>query len=54
MITDPIKANQIIVDKEADMVAIARGFLTNPRWVWDAAKILKHDIEVPPQYARKF
>ena len=54
MITDPIKANQIIVDKEADMVAIARGFLTNPRWVWDAAKNLKHDIEVPPQYARKF
>ena len=54
MITDPIKANQILADKEADMVAIARGFLTNPRWVWDAAKILKHDIEVPPQYARKF
>ena len=54
MITDQIKANQIIVDKEADMVAMARGFLTNPRWVWDAAKILKHDIEVPPQYARRF
>ena len=54
MITDPIKANQTIMNKEADMVAMARGFLTNPRWVWDAAKILNYDIEVPPQYARRF
>ena len=54
MITDPMKANQIIMNEEADMVAMARGFLTNPRWVWDAAKILNHDIEVPPQYARRF
>ena len=54
MITDPIKANQTIINKEADMVALARGFLTNPRWVWDAAKILNYDIEVPPQYARRF
>ncbi|MDC0093163.1 NADH:flavin oxidoreductase/NADH oxidase [Alphaproteobacteria bacterium] len=54
MITDPIKANQIIMNKETDMVAMARAFLTNPRWVWDAAKILNYDIEVPPQYARRF
>jgi NADPH2 dehydrogenase len=54
MITDPIKANEIIINNDADMVAMARAFLTNPRWVWDAAKILKEDIEVPPQYARRF
>ena len=54
MISDPKKANDIITNKEADMVAMARAFLSNPRWVWDAAKILKHDIKVPPQYARKF
>ena len=53
MITDPIKANEIIKSKEADMIAMARAFLTNPRWVWDAAKALNHEIEVPPQYSRR-
>ena len=46
--------NEIIINEEADMVAMARAFLTNPRWVWDAAKTLKINIEVPPQYARRF
>ncbi len=53
MITDPIDANNIIINQDADMVAMARAFLSNPRWVWDAAKVLNHDIEVPPQYARR-
>jgi NADPH2 dehydrogenase len=53
MITDPIKANEIIINNDADMVAMARAFLTNPRWVWDAAKVLKENIDVPPQYARR-
>ena len=52
MIKDPFEANNILINKEADMVAMGRAFLSNPRWVWDAAKILNHDIEVPPQYAR--
>ena len=53
MISDPKKANDIIINKDADMVAMARAFLSNPRWVWDAAKILNHSIDVPPQYARR-
>ena len=53
MITDPIKVNNIIINQDADMVAMARAFPSNPRWVWDAAKVLNHDIEVPPQYARR-
>ena len=53
MISDPIKANDIIINKEADMVAMARAFLSNPRWVWDAAKVLNEEIEIPPQYARR-
>ena len=53
MITDPIKANEIIKSKEADMIAMARAFLSNPRWVWDAAKALNQEIEVPPQYSRR-
>ena len=48
MITDPIVANNIIVNQDADMVAMARAFLSNPRWVWDAAKILNHDIGSSP------
>ena len=54
MITDPIKANQLLLNKDADMIAMARAFLSNPRWVWDAAKILQCDLPVPPQYARRF
>ncbi len=53
MIKDPIEANNIIINQDADMVAMARAFLSNPRWVWDAAKLLNLDIEVPPQYARR-
>ena len=53
MIKDPFEANNIVINQDADMVAMARAFLSNPRWVWDAAKILNHDIEVPPQYARR-
>jgi NADPH2 dehydrogenase len=54
MITEPTKANDIIVNQDADMIAIARAFLSNPRWVWDAARTLQYDILVPPQYARRF
>ena len=53
MITDPFEANNIIIRKDADMIAMARAFLSNPRWVWDAAKVLNQYIEVPPQYARR-
>ena len=31
MITDPIDANNIIINQVADMVAMARAFLSNPR-----------------------
>ena len=53
MIKDPIRANNIIINQDADMIAMARTFLSNPRWVWDAAKVLNYNIEVLPQYARR-
>ena len=53
LITDPIDAGNIIINQDADMVAMARAFLSNPGWVWDAAKVLNYDIEVPSQYARR-
>lgn len=56
MITDPHQAQHIVANGDADMVALARGFLRNPRWVWDAADALKDespaDPFVPNQYQR--
>ena len=34
------------------MVALARGFLDDPRWVWHAAQALGVEIAYPPQYGR--
>ena len=53
MITDPIHANNIIINQDADMIAMARAFLSNSRWVRDTAKVLNYDFEVLPQYARR-
>ena len=39
MIKDPFEANNIVINKDADMVAMARAFLSNPRWVWDARPV---------------
>ncbi len=46
------QANEIIAKGDADMVALARAILDNPRWVWHAADRLGAKIEYPPQYAR--
>ena len=43
-----------IENNESDFIAMARAFLSNPRWVWDAADILGAEIETPNQYARRF
>jgi 2,4-dienoyl-CoA reductase-like NADH-dependent reductase (Old Yellow Enzyme family) len=34
------------------MVAIGRGFLDNPRWVWHAAEALGETLSYPPQYEK--
>ena len=54
LITTAEQANNIIVNGEADLVALARAMLANPRWVWDASVILQQPIEVPPQYERSY
>lgn len=51
-ITDPAQANAIIENGEADMVALARAFLADPRWAWRAADALGADVTYPPQYLR--
>jgi 2,4-dienoyl-CoA reductase-like NADH-dependent reductase (Old Yellow Enzyme family) len=52
MITDPREAERILREGDADMIALARGFIRDPRWVWDAADLLGSEAFVPPQYLR--
>jgi len=52
MIADPQQAEEIVASDKADMVALARGFLDDPRWVWHAAEKLGAKVDYPPQYAR--
>jgi 2,4-dienoyl-CoA reductase-like NADH-dependent reductase (Old Yellow Enzyme family) len=52
MITEPQQAEDIIAKGQADMVAIARGFLWNPRWPWHAAAVLGGQVNAPSQYHR--
>jgi len=52
MIADPDQAEAIIAEGKADMVAMARAFLDNPRWVWHAAERYGVTLDYPPQYAR--
>lgn len=49
MITEPHQANQIIKDGDADLVALARAMLWNPRWGWHAAAELGVQIDAPVQ-----
>ena len=52
LITEPQQAEHIVASGQADMVALARAMLWNPRWVWHAAAALGGDISPPPQYGR--
>ena len=45
-------AESVIANGEADMVALARGMLQDPRWSWHAAAKLGAEAPYPPQYAR--
>lgn len=51
-IAEPLQAETIIRTGQADMVALARGMLWDPRWVWKAALALGAELELPPPYAR--
>jgi 2,4-dienoyl-CoA reductase-like NADH-dependent reductase (Old Yellow Enzyme family) len=50
LITHPQQAEQILAAGSADMVALARAFLDDPRWGWRAADMLGAKVHFPPQY----
>lgn len=52
LITEPEQAEQIVASGQADMVALARGMLYDPRWPWHAAAKLGAQVTAPKQYWR--
>lgn len=52
MITAPRQAEDIIAGGHADLVALARAMLYDPRWPWHAAAELGATVAAPPQYWR--
>lgn len=52
MITEPRQAEAIVSSGQADMVALARGMLYDPRWAWHAAAELGAQVAYPNQYQR--
>ncbi len=52
LITDTKQAEAIVASGEADMVALARGMLYDPRWAWHAAATLGGEVHAPEQYWR--
>jgi len=52
LITEPEQAEAILAEQEADLVALARGMLYDPRWPWHAAAKLGATVHAPEQYWR--
>ncbi len=52
MITEPRQAEAIVSNGQADLVALARGMLYDPRWAWHAAAELGAEVAYPKQYQR--
>ena len=52
LITDFEQAEAIVGTGDADMVALARGILYDPRWPWHAAADLGGKVRGPVQYLR--
>jgi 2,4-dienoyl-CoA reductase-like NADH-dependent reductase (Old Yellow Enzyme family) len=52
LITEANQAEEIIASARADLVAIARAMLYDPRWPWHAAAELNAKVDGPPQYWR--
>ncbi len=52
MITEPKQADDVIASGAADLVALARGMLWDPRFGWHAAEALGVTVRAPPQVLR--
>src|SRR4051812_27087262 len=52
LITDFEQAEAILSTGDADMIALARAILYDPRWPWHAAAHFGAKVAAPPQYLR--
>ena len=52
LITEFEQAEAIVGTGDADVIALARGILYDPRWPWHAAAHLGASVKAPPQYLR--
>jgi NADPH2 dehydrogenase len=52
LIVKPEQAEAVVADGRADMVAMARAILDDPRWGWHAARALGAEVSRVPQYQR--
>ena len=52
LITDAKQAETIVAAGDADLIAMARAMLWDPRWPWHAAATLGAQIQAPTQYWR--
>ncbi|MBF0307731.1 MAG: oxidoreductase, partial [Alphaproteobacteria bacterium] len=50
LIASPTQAEAVLAEGHADMVALGRAFLDDPRWVWRAARALGGTVPYPPHY----
>lgn len=50
LIDKPRQAEQIVASGQADMIALARGALYDPRWAWHAAQELGAETAYAPKY----
>ncbi len=54
LITEPVQAEKVIADGEADVVLLARELLRDPYWPLHAARELGADVQPAIQYHRAF
>jgi 2,4-dienoyl-CoA reductase-like NADH-dependent reductase (Old Yellow Enzyme family) len=52
LITEPEQAQDIVAQGQADLVALGRAMLFDPRWPWHAAAKLGAQVRAPAQYWR--
>jgi 2,4-dienoyl-CoA reductase-like NADH-dependent reductase (Old Yellow Enzyme family) len=52
LITDPVQADTIVAQGEADLVLLGRELLRDPYWPLHAASVLAEPASWPPQYLR--
>ncbi len=52
LITEPAQAEGVLQRGDADLVALARAFLYNPRWGWHAAATLQGQVQASSPYWR--